>query len=151
MNKALILNQATLTTMRNILVWFYGLQVFHLNMVLVLMMVLIFISMVLVLIMVLIFKMVLVLLVLSGIGLASLEHAINLKDSVGDLGLHCNDVPSKSKDNFLKFGNPKLATLDSKFIKNLNLGLSPQKILRNTLLSKSSILNNAYEPFLKPI
>jgi hypothetical protein len=39
--------------------------------------------------------MVLVLLVLSGIGLVSLEHAINFKDNVGDLGLHCNDVPSK--------------------------------------------------------
>jgi hypothetical protein len=36
-------------------------------------------------------------------------------------------------------------------MKKLNPGLSPQKILGNTLLSKSSILDSDHEPIPKPI
>jgi hypothetical protein len=78
----------------------------------------------------------------GGVEPIGLEHANSLEDDVGDVDLHCNATPSKSKDNLPKFGNFKLTTLDSKLMTNLNPCLSPQNVLRNTLLSKSSVLNN---------
>ncbi len=55
------------------------------------------------------------------------------------------------KDNLPNFGNFKLTMLDSELITNLNPCLSPQIFLRNTLLSKSSVLNSDHEPIPKPI
>jgi hypothetical protein len=88
---------------------------------------------------------------LGGVGPISLEHVVDFKDGVGDVGLHCNVVPSKLEYNFPKYHNPKPTTLDLRLMTNLNLGLSPPKKIGNTLPSKSSILDSDHEPIPKPI
>ncbi len=81
----------------------------------------------------------------DGVGLNDgIDHDIALDDGIDD-----GVVPLKSHDDLWNVNNPKLVVPNSEFIiANLNLGLSPHKVLGSTLANTIFIMDNA--SILKP-
>ncbi len=76
---------------------------------------------------------------------ATLDDGAGLNDGLDHgIALDHGVVPSKSEDDLWNLDNPKLVVPNLEFITpNLNLGLSPHKVLGSTLANTIFIMDNA--------